>query len=259
VPRVARRLSSSGIYHVMVRGINKQDIFLEYQDYRQYLTVMRRIKERSNCIVHCYCLMPNHVHLLLQIDGEDIGLVMKRIGSSYVRWYNNKYQRVGHLFQDRFLSKTVEEDSYFIKVLQYIHQNPVEGSLAPSCATYLWSSYNDYVTPKTAVFSGLVSTARALEMFDGLADFVKFNNEVNKEMHQNEYLLPASDEMIKSVLASLLGNRPIEDLLAMNRSERDYIIIKVREETRATYSRIANLCGLSLNVVKKACSMKPKS
>ena len=132
MPRVARRLSSSGIYHVMVRGINKQDIFLEYQDYRQYLTVMRRIKERSNCIVHCYCLMPNHVHLLLQIDGEDIGLVMKRIGSSYVRWYNNKYQRVGHLFQDRFLSKTVEEDSYFIKVLQYIHQNPVEGGLAPA-------------------------------------------------------------------------------------------------------------------------------
>lgn len=145
MPRVARERSESGIYHVMVRGINKQDIFLDDEDNLRYLQTIARVKERIRFSVYGYCLMRNHVHLLLREENEiSISQVMQRIGVSYVQWYNTKYERVGHLFQDRFLSVPIETDNQFLAVLRYIHRNPVEAGISRTCADYPWSSYAAY-------------------------------------------------------------------------------------------------------------------
>ncbi|TLS38639.1 transposase [Pseudalkalibacillus caeni] len=114
MPRKARRKSSTGIYHVILRGINKQTIFEEDEDKRKFLETLKKYKRISQFELYSYCLMDNHVHLLIKESEETVSKALKRISSSYVYWYNMKYERIGHLFQERFKSETVETRAYFL-------------------------------------------------------------------------------------------------------------------------------------------------
>lgn len=87
--------------------------FEEPEDYKKFLSILKEIQFKTNVAVYAYCLMGNHVHLLLQEKEEKIAVVMKRIGVTYVHWYNEKYQRNGHLFQDRYRSEAVNTEKYF--------------------------------------------------------------------------------------------------------------------------------------------------
>ena len=113
----------------MLRGINQQDIFEDEDDYLRFLAIIRECKDISKFELYAYCLMTNHVHLLLKTGEEPLELIFKRIGSRYVYWYNLKYQRIGHLFQDRYKSEAVEDDAYFLTVLRYIMQNPMKAGM----------------------------------------------------------------------------------------------------------------------------------
>lgn len=142
MPRAARKKSESGIYHVMLRGINHQVIFQGDEDCEKYLQCLEDCKALSGFTLHAYCLMGNHLHLLLQEGKESLEQIFKRIGVRYVYWYNRKYKRTGHLFQDRFKSEPVNDDAYFLAVLRYIYQNPVKAGLCKQPADYPWSSCN---------------------------------------------------------------------------------------------------------------------
>ena len=108
MPRKAREKSSTGIYHVVLRGINRQIIFEEDEDYQKLLQTLQEYKETSGYEIYGYCFMSNHIHLLIKEGEEDLGIVFRRIGARYVYWYNWKYNRRGHLFQDRYKSEAVE-------------------------------------------------------------------------------------------------------------------------------------------------------
>jgi len=140
MPRTARKISETGVYHVVIRGINRQLLFEEADDYEQFLTILAAVKALSGYRLFAYCLMSNHVHLLVKEGTEPLGQVFRRIGSRYASWFNWKYDRSGHLFQDRFLSEPVESDAYFVTVLSYIHQNPVKAGLCKKAKDYKWSS-----------------------------------------------------------------------------------------------------------------------
>lgn len=99
MPRQARKKSESGIYHVMLRGINQQQIFEDEEDYEKYLQILRECKAVSGFKLFAYCLMGNHVHLLIKPEQEPLEQVFKRIGGRYVYWYNVKYQRLGIYFK----------------------------------------------------------------------------------------------------------------------------------------------------------------
>ncbi|MFC4024421.1 transposase [Oceanobacillus longus] len=126
MPRKPRRKSRNGIYHVMLRGINRQTIFEDDNDRIRLLETIKRFKDISKFRIFCYCLMDNHIHLLLKETEEPVSKAIQRISASYVYWYNDKYERSGHLFQERFKSENVETITYFLTVLRYIHQNPVK-------------------------------------------------------------------------------------------------------------------------------------
>ena len=89
--------------------------------------------------------MNNHIHLLIKEGQEELGTVFRRIGAKYVYWYNRKYSRRGHLFQDRYKSEVVEDDGYLLTVLRYIHQNPLKAGIVKNIEQYPWSSYQDYI------------------------------------------------------------------------------------------------------------------
>lgn len=140
MPRRPRQLAESGIYHAIARGVNRDAIFLEDEDFEHFLHALAMVKEASGCAVLGYCLMINHVHLVLRTRREPIGSVMKRVGVRYASWFNRKYGRVGHLFQDRFRSLPVETDEYFVALLRYVWNNPVEAGLVVRPEDYRWSS-----------------------------------------------------------------------------------------------------------------------
>src|SRR5665811_2065044 len=110
MPREARELSKSGIYHILMRGINRQNIFEDEEDCEKFTQTLYRYKEISKYEIYAYCLMGNHMNLLIKNGQESLEQVMRRICGSYVYWYNKKYDRIGNLFQDRFKSKPVEDD-----------------------------------------------------------------------------------------------------------------------------------------------------
>ena len=131
MPRHAREKSQSNIYHVMLRGVNRQIIFEDDRDRQYFMTAMQRCKEVSRYRLHAFCLMPNHVHLLIEPAEEPLETVFKRIGVSYANYFNKRHERVGHLFQDRFRSENVETDEYYMTALRYILQNPVKAGIVP--------------------------------------------------------------------------------------------------------------------------------
>ena len=129
MPRKAREKSESGIYHVMLRGINQQQIFEDEEDYNTFIKILEEVQQKSKFELFAYCLMGNHVHLMIKEGEENIETIFKRIGGKYVYYYNTKYERAGHLFQDRFKSEPIDTDSYFMVVLRYIHQNPIKAKI----------------------------------------------------------------------------------------------------------------------------------
>ena len=137
--RKSREKSATGIYHVMMRGTNKQNIFEETDDYMRFLSILRNMVNPVDdtgklllprCRFYAYCLMTNHVHLLIRESSEELASVIHRIATAYAHYYNNKYFRSGHLFQDRFKSEPVNDEGYFFTLLRYIHQNPMTSQCA---------------------------------------------------------------------------------------------------------------------------------
>ena len=153
--RPIREKSGTGIYHAMLRSINRQDIFENDEDYQQMISILRGLTDRYDeqglqlpplCFFYAYCLMSNHVHLLIQEREEHISDIVKRIGVTYAHYFNKKYERNGHLFQDRFRSEPVDSIEYFVILLRYIHQNPLKAGIVNGLVDYPWSSWKEYVT-----------------------------------------------------------------------------------------------------------------
>ena len=138
MPRKARQRSRTGIYHVMLRGADGRIIFADDDDHIRFIQTLKNAKEKAPFYLYAYCLMGNHVHLLLREDTVPVGDVIRRVGSSYVYYYNWKYELHGHLFQDRFRSESVEDDAYFLDVLRYIWQNPIKAGLCADPMNYPW-------------------------------------------------------------------------------------------------------------------------
>ena len=129
--RAARSYSQSGIYHILFRGINQQNIFEEKADYERFIEITANVKSQMEFEIYAYCLMNNHVHIVMKEKCEkDISLIMKRILTGYVRWYNIKYGRSGALIANRYKSVPVEVDEYFLELIRYVHQNPVKAGIA---------------------------------------------------------------------------------------------------------------------------------
>ena len=102
MPRQARKKSALNINHIILRGVNQQIIFEDEYDYQQFISILRYYKDICNFRVYAYCLMNNHIHLLIGHTSTEPGMIMQKIEVKFVRWYNQRYQRIGNLFQDRY-------------------------------------------------------------------------------------------------------------------------------------------------------------
>lgn len=126
MPRIARQKFEGAIYHIMARSISEVELFKTDEDKKRYMLLIREYQKVYNFKIYAYCLMNNHVHLVVGSNGADISKIMHCINFKYARYFNTLHKRHGHLFQDRFKSKIVKDNRYLIALSAYIHNNPLD-------------------------------------------------------------------------------------------------------------------------------------
>lgn len=247
MPRAKREKSKTGIYHIMLRGINQQQIFEEDEDYRKFLDVVKDCKEISEFELYAYCLMGNHIHMLIKEKKEPIEQIVKRIGSRFVYWYNVKYSRKGHLFQDRYKSEPVEEQVYFDTVLVYIHRNPIKAGICKKPGDYEFSSYNEYVGNAIIADTGYVFGYWNPEQF------VRYNEEDLTieclDITEGE-TVRVTDEEAKDIIKRVSRCENVSEFQALEIKKRDKYLKKLRERG-LSIRQISRLTGVSFNIVRK--------
>lgn len=150
------------VYHITNRGNRRSDIFRDEEDYQVYLTILEHAMEKYPYILYSYCLMTNHIHLQLETIDIEIWHIMRHINLLYTKYFNNKYNFIGHLFQGRYKSELIENDAYNLQTSRYIHLNPVNAKMVDTPVEYKWSSYDVYMGKRE---SRIVSDIEILSYF----------------------------------------------------------------------------------------------
>lgn len=148
-------------YHIIVRGNQRQAIFLDDNDRRSYLERLKKYKTECGFVLYAYVLMTNHIHLLIETPKDPISRIMQRINFTYTQYFNKRHGKVGHLFQGRYKSYLCEKDSYLLSLVRYIHNNPVRAGLVGEAGGYEWSSHIDYLKGN----KGIIDADKVLRLF----------------------------------------------------------------------------------------------
>jgi len=153
-----RRIEKIGFYHILNRGVEKRNIYLEDEDYLKFLEIIDDSALTYDFSIYSFCLMSNHYHLLIQTKQENLSLLMRQINSRYSIYFNNKYKRVGPLFQGRFKSWFVYDSIYLKALIKYIEFNPLKANIADKVGLYKWSMSSYAYTLKCANYELMQST-----------------------------------------------------------------------------------------------------
>lgn len=263
MPRYARELSSKQTYHVMLRGNNREKIFIDEEDKQRMVDTLREKKEQEEFYLIAYCVMDNHIHIIVKEGKASLARIVKRVGTSYAYYFNKKYRRIGHVFQDRFRSENIEDDSYLLSAIRYVHQNPLKPGIG-TIEGYKWSSYGEYIRED----STLVEVDEILEMFsknrkNALRAFVEFNHETIEETFLDVEEEKEINQMnVGEYVEGFLKPKGIkvEDLKDItNKQFRDELIELLVEKSNLSKRGIALELGLNREVVRKATMPKEPS
>ncbi len=152
MPRHARLDATGSLHHIMLRGINKGDLFIDDLDRKTFLDRLGQVIADGRCTVYAFTLMSNHVHLLIRSGDIGISAVMRKLLTWYAIYFNRRHRRTGHLFENRYKSVLCEEEPYFLELVRYIHLNPVRAGIVTDMAgldSYPWSGHRVVVGKKT--------------------------------------------------------------------------------------------------------------
>lgn len=237
----------------MLRGINRQIIFEDDADCELFLDIILTCKELSRFKLLGYCLMENHVHLLLELGEESLGKTLKRIAVRYVVRFNGKYGRSGHLFQDRYKSEPVEDDEYLLSALRYVHQNPVKAGMCGKLEDHPWSSYHDYMRTDRPVLS---DTKEILSMFSKTTGAQRREFQRFMEMEEARVFLDPdhaprrySDKELKEAVKSICGVMSAAEFQALPNGQRDKNLHMLR---KAGFSirQVSRITGVPFGIVR---------
>ena len=257
MPRASRRKSETNVYHVILRGNNKQEIFLDEKDYKKFLKEIKNTKEKYGYELYAYCLMTNHVHLVIYDKEENLSKIMQSLEVTYSAYFSKKYEKVGHLFQNRFLSKPVETREYLMQVCRYVHQNPVKAGIS-RVDNYKWSSYKEYINDEEE----MVSKKMLLSLFansekEAIENFKGFHND-NKENINDEYefeiITKFTDEEAKIKIMEVLKLENLEEINDFSvklRNEKIRKLEDIKGISKAQVARVLGTCNRTIERITK--------
>lgn len=245
--RKNREISKSGVYHVILRGNNKQSIFEDTEDRLYFLNKLFYYRRKFNFKVYAYCLMDNHVHLLIKDGQIGVSDIIKRLAGTYAYWFNRKYDRIGHLYQERFKSEVVETDRYFLTVVRYIHNNPVKAGIVKDCAQYIWSSYNDYLKAESNIDTDL-----CMSML-GKKGFIEFHRKNNcdecLEMKDTIFRFMPDSKALK-IIKSIVPDEIVGRLTQIDKRIRNKYLGILRQQG-LSIKQICRLTGVSEGIIRR--------
>ena len=258
MPRTERIVSSSNIYHIMMRGINRQNIFEEEEDRQCFMRLLAQCRKISGFRLYAFVLMSNHVHFLMEPEGESLDAAIKRIGTRYAMWFNKKYQRVGHLFQDRYRSEPVDNDAYLVTVLRYILQNPVKGGLANHPGAWKWSSFLAYEQGRGT----LTDTKYAERFFDCREELMEYLTAPNEDAVMDEEIFGRRlrEDQAKEKMKRISHCGSASEFQALDRAvQKEYAKEMIRQGIPpAQLSRMTGMARITLYRMAETLRVNPE-
>lgn len=250
MPRRARIKSRTNIYHIMLRGINRQQIFYDKEDYRVFESILRHYKSICDFRLFAYCIMGNHIHLLIRTGSVPLEKIFKRIGSAFVYWYNCKYERVGHLFQDRYKSEAVLTEQYYLTVLRYILRNPVKAGICRHPAEYPYSSCYEYLSMNTHLTD--TEFTFSLIAAEQLKEYILEDND-DECLEINEMPRRCSDAVAKELIYQEFGcfSPPVGEAKGQQRQLLNESIRKLIK-SGISIRQLSRLTGISKKIIENA-------
>ena len=241
------RVEHIGFHHIINRGVARSDIFLKDDDFKKFLEIVAEAKERYDFILHSFCLMDNHYHLLIETKLENLSLIARQINSKYAQYFNKEYKRVGPLWQGRFKNSFIFDDNYLSILLKYIEQNPIKANIAKSVGEYKWSSS---FCVANSLYEDLLSDSM---LFDQKL-FTMLNDEISDiELKRLEELQKAKYKEDKDKKIVRLRQKPLSDYFD-DKQDVKTRNSKIKEAVLDGYkqSEIADFLKLSRTTVSKA-------
>ena len=250
MPRAARTASDHDMYHVMARGINQVQLFYDDEDRRAFIERLWRYRDACGILVCSWCLMANHVHLLVCSTLPTLSGFMKRLQLSYSHYYDNRYDRQGYLFQGRFRSVPIESEAQLLSVVRYIHRNPIEVGLGVSD----WTSFDDIANARGSTDCELVLSLFAEDRQQaGLAfsRFVSNGEATDPVFSEANARRRIRDEDATRIIMEAAGTASCQAVCDLDAPARDAVVAMARARG-LTVRQIARLTGLNRGVVLRA-------
>ena len=253
MPRIARRKSTTKVYHTILRGNDRQDIFFDEQDYKKFLKEIIKTKEKYKYELYAYCLMTNHVHLVIFDKDNMISKIMQSLAVSYSSYFSKKYEKTGHLFQNRFMSKEVESSEYLINLCKYIHQNPQKAQIC-NVQNYKWSSYKEYIGNKKIVDTDFLLSFFGSDKSDAVNNFVKYTTNSEEGINdyvEFEFVKKMTDEQAKEKIEEILGIEEVRNIRLYNYEIRNRKIRRLKIIKGISKSQISRILGINRKIVER--------
>lgn len=243
--RVARARSESGYYHVVMRGNGRQVLFEDATDRDSFLAMLCEQASCHGVRVIAWCLMANHVHLVLDDADGRLSEMMRALATAYAQRFNCRAGRVGHVFQGRFHSTPIETESYLLAAVRYVHLNPEKAHVCPA-EEYPWSSYREYVgMPRIS------DTSTILELAGGVEGFAAYTRAGDDGGYRPASRARVPDSQMTTLAAEVLGPLPVSDLKTVEKPLRDALLCELRD-AGLSVRQIELLSGLGANSITRA-------
>lgn len=243
--RTRRLFSDSGYYHIILRGVNRELIFLDDEDHEKMTACLKRYSCETDTGIIVYCLMSNHIHLLLYAE-EGPALFIKKVASSYVYYYNHKYERIGHLFQDRYKSEPIDNEAYFLTAARYILRNPEKAGIC-STEKYRWSSWQEIEGDPVITNTDIL--IRAAGGKGALMDYIR--TETEDECMDIDEIPKYSDQNAIWLIGQITGSDNPAMIRELPRATRNKILCELKN-TGIPIRQLAKLTGISRNTISNA-------
>ncbi|WP_422486885.1 REP-associated tyrosine transposase [Gudongella sp. DL1XJH-153] len=252
MPRAARMKSPTDYYHIMVRGINKERIFADQAHKKFILELLKSNLSENKISVAAYCIMDNHLHLVLKGELEDISIALKKVNIKFAMKLNKEQDRVGHVFQDRYKSEIINNDQHLLQAIRYVHNNPVKAGIENDPKKYQWSSYSSYTGKDLTILDKGIK-GDIIEIAGGIRSFMDFHGyeDLNEFIDTQEEIENNRQELAQSTINDYFKEKGILEIgYGEGRSEHERELVKrLLTNTKLSHRKIARLLEIDKNKV----------
>lgn len=249
MPRKKRELSSINVYHIVIKGVDRQIMFEEKSDYEKYLDILSYYKDSLEYELYAYCLMNNHVHLVIYTPVSSLESVFRHINTRYSVWFNMKYNRTGYLLQGRYHSEPINDYYYLFCAIRYVHRNPCNAGIEqfPGCS-FKWTSFNEYIKNRPV----LVNTDYILNLMGGIEGFLHFhgaaNNDIFLDIQNIRRRLP--DDVAKNIIEEITHCSTVTAFQSLSLSQKEKYI-NILHSKGISIRQLNRLIGMPIGIIQR--------